>query len=212
MNDKRSKPAESKKSTKKPFEKLSGQEKQKAKDKRGENMDKKAKSNDQKVTTNKKNNKIKKWLRRLAIVALIIISLSLLNAFREKIQVTLHFGDQPIMDTKLLGLKLKRQSFTFSNSSNSLMRKPSRSSMVNCFYKPDNIHNMDIIERVMTHAEELGWKFNREFLWIEDNGDASIMSEDKNGFSLWVRVTQPSENIKMSKTEICVSIGDTETR
>lgn len=212
MNDKRSKPAESKKSTKKPFEKLSGQEKQKVKDKRVENMNKKAKPNSQKAKTGKKRKKIYDWLRDIVILVLIMSSIPFLVRLRERLRTEAYFGDQPIMRTDLLDLELKYQSFSFSNSSNSLMGKPSKSSITNCFYKPDNISNVDIIKKVIEKAEGLDWKFNLEKLWIRDNGDVSITSEDRSGFSVWARVTQPSENIKMDKTEICVSIGDTNPR
>lgn len=172
------------------------------------NSNKQKKQNLNKQTSKKLayRQKINRWIIWLIILIALTVALFFFNDFRKKIETQQHFGEQPIMDTNLLGLRLKYQVFLPRNPHSDRGGKPSKYLMSNCFYMPNNKTNLELINEVKMKAEEYGWSFDEDWLRkYHSNNELYIISYVRDGFVMSSDVLTPSDN---SNSKICINIAD----
>lgn len=152
------------------------------------------------------------------LLILIAIPIALVIAFHlfVRIEVTLFFGEQPIMDRKLLGMKLKSQDFESGKYRLLDLGKPTSYSMSNCFKRPETLTPVESVKSVMAKAEEYGWEFLEENKYKLDHPDPdyslennyfsepSIASKMRDG--KYISIYSPQFSNQNIPKEICISI------
>lgn len=152
----------------------------------------------------------KVWKRLKTFTKILAIFIIIVMIFKGgfdlfvRIEVTKFFGDQPIMDKNLLGMKLVGQSFNSGKYTLFDMGKPTSYSMSNYFETPTDVELTSFFEQIINKAKEYGWKFNDyKDSYETDGGGFSIIGYGEQERSIFIYILPANSKFTY---EICISI------